>query len=82
MLVNSDGIIDGAGNHFIELLGKKIIGLPLHLICEQADKILSWSDCKLKSKFYSIINKEDKIERYLYGQGKAENKSSCFFQEE
>lgn len=82
MLVNSDGVIDGAGNHFIELLGKKIIGLPLNLICEKADCILNWSNCKLKSKFYSTINKEDKIEKYLYEQRKVEKKRNCLFQEE
>ena len=61
MLVNSEGVIDGAGSDFISLLGKKVIGVNLKEICENAEIIMNSKNCKYKSKFYSIINKEDKL---------------------
>lgn len=34
MLINSDGVIDGAGSNFLDLLGSKAIGLRLSEICK------------------------------------------------
>ena len=41
MLVNSEGVIDGAGSDFISLLGKKVSGVNLKEICENAEIIMN-----------------------------------------
>lgn len=42
MIIDNKGYIVGAGSKFFNLLGSLIVGLPINLICSDADKIKDW----------------------------------------
>lgn len=43
MIIDNKGSIVGAGSKFFTLLGSLIVGLPINLICSDAENIRKWS---------------------------------------
>lgn len=39
MIINDEGVIDGIGFNFIQLLGNKSVRLPFSMICNQSNYI-------------------------------------------
>ena len=51
MIINDSGVIDGAGYKFRTLLGSKVVGLPLKLVCSE----YTYNASKTKvSRFFGI----------------------------
>lgn len=66
MIVNDEGIIDGFGYNFIQLLGQKAVKLPFSMICNQSKYILEQAENNqsdiICTSFYHVKELDDSIE--------------------